>query len=123
MNASAETIGRLARHQDLIGRLAGTSGVEAAKGPVAGAVQDVVDEATFILPLGGVIDVAAERQRLEREIDRLDSEIRKVDAKLNNPAFVAKAPPEVIDEQRERRADSASAKTKIADALARLAAL
>jgi valyl-tRNA synthetase len=88
-----------------------------------GAVQVVVDEATLILPLAGVIDVAKEQARLTREIDRLGDEIAKLDAKLSNEGFLAKAPEDVVVEQRERRDEALQAKAKLGDALARLAAM
>ena len=69
-------------------------------------MQIVLDEATFMLPLAGVIDVAREQARLQKEIEKAGSEISKWTAKLGNEAFVAKAPPEVIEEQRERLAEA-----------------
>ena len=65
----------------------------------------MLGETTAALPLAGVIDMAAERARLEREIEKAKAEISKVDAKLGNESFVAKAPPEVVEENRERKAD------------------
>ena len=52
----------------------------------------------------GLIDLKAEIVRLDKEIARLKGEIRGIDKKLANEQFVAKAPPEVIEEQHERRA-------------------
>jgi valyl-tRNA synthetase len=74
------------------------------------------------LPLADVIDLAQERARLDKELKRLEAAIKSIDAKLGNESFVAKAPPEVVEEQRERRGEAAAAKSKITDALARLAA-
>ena len=54
------------------------------------------------LPLEGVIDLAAEAKRLDKEIEKLDGEAKKLEAKLANPGFLAKAEEEVIDEHRER---------------------
>jgi valyl-tRNA synthetase len=54
----------------------------------AGAVQIVLDEATLALPLAGIIDIGAESQRLKREIDKVGSEIKQLDAKLANEKFV-----------------------------------
>ena len=65
---------------------------------------------------------AAERQRLAKEIDKLAGEIGKIDAKLGNAGFVAKAPPEVVDEQRERRAETDQALTRLRQALDRIKA-
>ena len=58
--------------------------------------------ASFALPLAEVIDIAAERDRLGKAIDKLDREAAGLRAKLGNPAFVARAPEEVVDEQRAR---------------------
>jgi valyl-tRNA synthetase len=69
-----------------------------------------------------VIDFAAEKVRLEKEIGKLNGEIRQIDGKLNNEAFVAKAPEEVVEEQRERREDAKARVAKLAAALERLGA-
>ncbi|WP_200860219.1 valine--tRNA ligase [Paramagnetospirillum caucaseum] len=114
-------------HADLITRLGRLTAFEAQATPerVAqasshGAAQMVVDEATLVMPLGGVIDVDKERARLDKEIARLEGEIAKVDKKLSNADFIAKARPEVVDEQHERRADWAGAVAKLKEALERL---
>ena len=123
-NAGPKSKRRLARHGELIVRLARLSSAEAADGAVPkGAIQVVLDEATVVLPLAGVIDVAGEKARLEKEIAKLDGEIGKLDKKLANQGFLAKAPAEVIEEQRQRLADTAAARAKVDEALGRLAAL
>ncbi|NBS03392.1 MAG: hypothetical protein EBS72_14985, partial [Rhizobiales bacterium] len=68
------------------------------------------------------IDLAAERQRLSKEIDKLAGEIGKIDAKLGNAGFVAKAPPEVVEEQRERRAEADQALSRLRQAFERIRA-
>jgi valyl-tRNA synthetase len=85
-----------------------------------GSVQEILGTTTLILPIGEVIDIALERARLKKEMDKLESEIGKIDAKLGNQAFVAKAPPEVVEEQHERRDAASASKAKIAEALTRL---
>jgi valyl-tRNA synthetase len=120
--ASPATTDRLARYRDIAATLARLSSSEAAAEAPKGAVQIVLDEATLILPLADVIDLAQERARLAKELTRLDAAIKSIDAKLGNESFVAKAPPEVVEEQRERRDEAAAAKSKISDALARLQA-
>ena len=84
------------------------------------SAQMVIGEATFALPLAGIIDFDAERVRLKREIAKEEVEIQKIDKKLGNEQFVAKAPEEVIEEQRERRAEAVSRLERLRAALARL---
>ena len=72
------------------------------------------------LPLYGVIDLAAERARLAKEMQKADADIARVDAKLNNPKFIERAPEDVVEEEKEKRAEAAARKTKIAEALERL---
>jgi valyl-tRNA synthetase len=120
IGASAETAARLDRHRDLIVRLARLDRVTLAGEVPKGAAQIVLDEATLVLPLAGIIDIAAERARLEREVKKLAGEIAGIDKKLANPAFIAKAPEEVVEEQRERRADAEAASRRLGQAVARL---
>jgi valyl-tRNA synthetase len=72
------------------------------------------------LPLKGLIDVAAEKARLEKEMSKVVADIKRVDAKLNNPAFVEKAPEEIIDGEKEKREEAEGRRAKILEALERL---
>jgi valyl-tRNA synthetase len=90
--------------------------------PQAGAVQIVLDEATLALPLAGIIDIGAEHKRLKREIDRVGSEIRQLDARLANEKFVSRAPEHVVEEQRERKIEAEAVVAKLEQALKRLEA-
>jgi valyl-tRNA synthetase len=90
--------------------------------PQAGAVQIVLDEATLALPLAGIIDIGAESQRLKREIDKVGSEIKQLDAKLANEKFVSRAPEHVVEEQRERKTEAEATAAKLEQALKRLEA-
>jgi valyl-tRNA synthetase len=101
-------------------RLARLETVDYASDAPKGSAQIVVGEATFALPLAGVIDISAEQSRLTKEIGKEDSEIDKIDRKLGNEQFVAKAPPEVIEEQRERRQAAVERRARLVAALARL---
>jgi valyl-tRNA synthetase len=122
-DAGATTIERLTVHRDLIATLARTSRIDRLDGEVpAGAVQDLIDEATLVLPVADVIDIAAERARLDREIARLDQEITRYDRKLTNDDFLAKAPSEVVETERERRGEAAEARARLDEAARRLAA-
>jgi len=122
-DAGPGSLARLATHRDLILRMARLSSVEPLVGPTPkSAVQAVQDEATLVLPLEGIVDLDKERARLTKEIDKLAGEIKKIDAKLSNEQFVAKAPDEVIEEQRDRRAAADQARDKLQKALDMLSA-
>jgi valyl-tRNA synthetase len=84
------------------------------------SVQIALDEATVALPLEGMIDFAAERVRLNKELEKIAKDMAGIDGRLNNPAFVAKAPEEVLVESRERKAELEQIKAKIVEALKRL---
>jgi len=122
-DAAPASQARLQTHLDLIRRLARLDTV-AADGTTTpnGAVQLVIDEATIMLPLADVIDVGKERARLTRDIEKLAGEAGKIEGKLANAQFVAKAPPEVIEEQRERLAELQQTVAKLAGARDRLSA-
>ena len=117
--ASAELI---ARHRDLILTLGRVSEVAVAEAAPTGAVTFVSGGATVALSLAGIIDLAAERARLE-EIAAFDSDIGHVNKKLGNPNFVARAAAEVVDEQRAKLAEAEESKAKLQAALARLDAM
>ena len=120
-DAGDGVLDRAGAHRALIRRLAGLGKIERLTGEVPdGSAQIVLDEATAVLPLGSVIDLAQERARLNREKQRQEAEIAKLDKKLANRQFLAKAPPEVVSEQRERREEAAAAHAKIAAALAHI---
>jgi len=57
------------------------------------------------LPLDGLVDVEAEKARLGKQLEKIEKEITKVNAKLNNPNFVKKVPEEVLQESRDRLVD------------------
>ncbi|MDF2900981.1 MAG: valS [Phenylobacterium sp.] len=85
-----------------------------------GAIPFVVNGATLALPVADFIDLAAERARLAKEIAGHASDIAHVNKKLGNPAFVANAKEEVVEENRERLAESEAAKSKLEHALSLL---
>jgi valyl-tRNA synthetase len=115
--ASSETQDRAARWADFIKRLARVSDISAAATAPKGSVQLVVRGEVAALPLVGVIDLDAERARLAKELQKADADIARVDAKLNNANFVARAPEEVVEEEKEKRAEAEGRKVKIAAAL------
>jgi len=122
--ASAETLARGARWIEAIRRLARATEFRALQeGEVPkGVAQVVVGEATVLLPLAEAIDLAAERARLVKERDKAQAEATKVEAKLANADFVARAKPEVVEENRERLAAAQAEVARLEAALARIGA-
>jgi valyl-tRNA synthetase len=86
-------------------------------------VLKVVDGAEIHVSLAGVIDVAAERQRLGREIRKVDEELARTEAKLAREDFRQRAPAEVVAREEARRAEHLALRDKLTEALARLDAL
>ncbi len=113
--------GAWTRNETLIKRLARIESLSEASAAPKGAITLAVEGATFAIPLEGVIDIAEEKARLQKTLDKLAKEIGGLKGRLNNPAFVASAPEEVVDEARgnlEAREDEAA---KLNAALKRLA--
>jgi len=120
VNPSEMTLKRAKLWDDALNRLARISATFTRPAPQSGSVQLVVGGEVVALPLKGVIDLAAERARLAKEMTKCDADIARVDAKLGNPNFVARAPEEVVEEEKGRREEAQLRKAKIAEALQRL---
>jgi len=124
VGASAATVTALATQDDVIKRLARLEKITLHEGDAPkGAVQVVVGEASYFLPLAGVIDIAAEKARLQKNLDKLTREIGGISGRLNNEAFMAKAPEHVVAENRNNLADAEQKAAKIREGLARLDAM
>ena len=80
-------------------------------------------QGTAIADLGDVIDVGQEKARLAREIDKIEGEIVRIDRKLANESFVARAPAEVVEENRDKRSEYELSRTRLSEALERIAAV
>jgi valyl-tRNA synthetase len=117
---SAETKARAERWAEFIKRLARVSEISSAASAPHGSVQLVVRGEVAALPLKGVIDLTAERVRLDKEMAKAEADIKRVDAKLSNEKFVANAPEEVVEEEKEKREEAVARKQKIAEAQDRL---
>ena len=142
-DATPETLARAERWIEAIRRLArateikvlddrpaaGTAPIVVATGTTlervrelpAGSAQVVIDEATVVLPLAGVIDLGTERARLAKERDKAAAEAHKLAKKLENADFVRRAPEEVVAENRERLAAYQAEVSRLAAALERIA--
>ncbi|MCG8563420.1 MAG: class I tRNA ligase family protein, partial [Hyphomicrobiales bacterium] len=107
-------------YDDTLKRLARIEKIDFADEPPKGTVQIVLGEATVALRLEGIIDIAEETARLQREIAKVGSEIEKLSAKLSNEQFVSRAPEHVVEEQRERKADAEAAEARLKEALKRI---
>ena len=118
--ASAETRMRAQRWNDVIKRLSRVADISFADVAPEGAVQLLIRGEVAALPLKGVIDLAAERARLEKEIGKADGDIKRVDAKLANERFVANAPEDIVEEEKEKREAAVARKAKLQEALERL---
>jgi len=121
-NASSETKARAERWRDVIKRLARLAEITFVDRAPDGAMQLLVRGEVAALPLKGVIDLSAEKARLQKELTRAEADIKRVDAKLANEKFVANAPEEVVEEEREKREEAMARRTKIVEALDRLKA-
>ena len=122
VGASPETLARASRHNDTILRLARLETITNAVAAPKGSAQVVVGETTVCLPLVGVIDMAAEKKRIAKEVDKVGLEIKKVTDRLGNPQFMGKAPAEVVDELRERQTDWEVKAARLKAALQRIEA-
>jgi valyl-tRNA synthetase len=118
-DADAATLARVERQSASIARLARVD-VAAGDGPAGGAVQVVVDEATFVLPLEGVIDLDAERARLTKAIEAAAKERDSLAGRLGNPSFVERAKPEAVEKARADHAEKDAEAERLSAALARL---
>ena len=118
--AAAETQERAQRWNDTVKRLARLADISFADRPPEGAVQLLVRGEVVALPLKGVIDLSAEKARLDKEIVKADADIKRVDAKLGNDKFVANAPEEIVEEEKEKREAAVERKAKLQEALERL---
>jgi valyl-tRNA synthetase len=118
--ASVETKQRAQRWSDVVKRMARLADIAFADAAPQGAVQLLVRGEVAALPLKGVIDLSAEKARLDKEMAKADADIKRVDAKLSNEKFVANAPEEIVEEEKEKHEAALARKAKILEALERL---
>jgi valyl-tRNA synthetase len=118
--ASAALKERAKRHEETISRLARLDSITFPKAAPKGAAIIVVGDTTAAFPLAGVIDMAEEMKRLQREIEKAEDDLGKMDAKLANPKFVERAKPEAVEETRERKAELEGTIKRLAAAVKRL---
>jgi valyl-tRNA synthetase len=117
VGANEETISKIGTHRAAIERLARVSTIETAGSIPQSSAQFVVGEANWGLPLADLIDIDAERQRLGKDIKKLEGEIGGLEKKLGNEQFLAKAPEEIVVEQKERLGEAQARREKLRQAL------
>jgi valyl-tRNA synthetase len=118
--APAETKERAQRWSEVVKRLARLADISFADRAPEGAVQLLVRGEVAALPLKGLIDLAAEKARLDKELAKAEADIKRVDTKLGNEKFVANAPEEIVEEEKEKREAAVARKAKILEAVERL---
>jgi valyl-tRNA synthetase len=121
VGANSLTRERVARHDAAIKRLARVDGVSLAEQAPKGAAQIIAGEATACLPLGTLIDLGAEKARLEKAIAKTEAEMGRINGKLSNEKFVANANPEIVAAERERLEELTVQLASLKIALARVA--
>jgi valyl-tRNA synthetase len=118
--ASEATVQRARRHDETIRRLARLDDIAFSHEVPKGAALIVIGEATVALPLEGVIDMAAERKRLQKEIEKAEGDRTKAANWLANAANVAKSPEHVVELNRERVAEAEGRIARLKAALKRI---
>ncbi|MBE6447975.1 MAG: valine--tRNA ligase [Alphaproteobacteria bacterium] len=122
--ASALSKQQIVTFHDIVCSLARLEQIEAYEGDISSdMVQTVFREATILLPLKGVVDFAAERERLNKELEALNKNLDGYARKLNNPSFIERAPIAVVEEEKRRQAEALENKAKVVEALNRIANL
>lgn len=119
-DGSEETLARLERNAAAISRLARIDGIAAGEAPAGGSAQLVVDEATFVLPLEGIVDLAAERERLTKSLQAAVKDRDALAGRLGNASFVERAKPEAVEKARADHAERSAEAERLEAALARL---
>jgi valyl-tRNA synthetase len=117
---SAATRGIVERNAGAIDRLARLNAIRFDPAPAGAAMQIGAGDANVIIPLEGVIDIAAEKARLEKALAAAQKEAKSLEGRLSNPSFVEKAKPEAVEKARADHALHAAEAERLAAALARL---
>ena len=121
--ANAVNQKRLKVYNDIICRLARLeTALVSEDAAQKGAIQIVLEEANIILPIADVVNIEQERTRLRKEIEKVSQSIEKINKMLSNPGFLAKAPEEVVEEQKETVKDAENVRQKLNQALKQIEA-
>ena len=107
-------------HRATIESMARLSKIEVGERIPENSVQILLDDATLYLQLAGIVDLAAEADRLRKEISKTESEMAKLKLKLDNEDFLSRAPYHVVEDIRMRLETSKAACIRLKDALKRI---
>ena len=120
--ASEKSLQHISDFADIICSLARLEKIDSYNGDItADMAQAVFKESILLLPLKGVVDFAAERERLNKELAGLNKNLEGYARKLSNPSFVERAPAAVVEEEKRRQAEALENKAKVEAALSRIA--
>ncbi|MBS0271348.1 MAG: valine--tRNA ligase [Proteobacteria bacterium] len=124
-DAGPETHRRIRNQEDLLLKLARLEHVKVFSEPLSqaeakGAVQVVIGETTLLIPLIGAVDVKVEKDRIQKELSKISSEIEGIKKKLSNKDFMSRAPQDIVDTQQKRLENALFSSQKLEQALERL---
>lgn len=120
VGANAETQRRAEENLSALMRMARLNGITFEDTAPEGSAQIIIGEAIACMPLKGVIDIEAEKQRLTKDIGKVEQDIAKINGKLGNEKFVARAPDEVVAQERARLQEANDKRDVLKSAIARL---
>ena len=107
-------------HKEALVRLAHLDTIGTTPNPPSEAAQILVDNTTFFVPLAGVVDLTAERARLQKELHKTLLEAEKLNTTLNDNAFLSRAPAHVVEERQRHLAQIKEKHAQLQQALNRL---
>ncbi|WP_300423064.1 class I tRNA ligase family protein, partial [uncultured Hyphomonas sp.] len=113
VNAGAEIENRAMSHEDVLKRLARLEDISMTDATPEGAVTAVIGETMSALSVADIVDIDEARNRLDKELAQLDKDIKSTEGKLSNEKFVSRAPPEIVEENRERIRDWSARREKL----------
>ncbi|MFN3608793.1 MAG: valine--tRNA ligase [Hyphomonas sp.] len=113
VNASTTDLMRVGAHEEILRRMARVDDLTLPNAMPSGAVSAVVGSTVAAMSIADLIDITEARKRLDKEIATLDKDITSTEKKLGNADFVAKAPEEIVEENRERIRDWGARREKL----------
>ncbi len=125
VDANASDLSRLEQHSTLlsfVARLSDITVLDATAEKPDSAIA-LVDQMQLLIPMAGLIDKDAELKRLAKEVDKLNSEVKRLSAKLSNPGFTDKAPAKVVDTEKQKLTDAQSALEQLKKQITKISAL